>query len=166
MDAHDDLDEGETRELRGIGGWLLLFTLGRLLAVPLLGFALFVDVFSLVKPGVWQALTTPGSTAYDPLWSSTLIYETTGNALWLFCSVVIVFLLFSQRKILRPLMVTYMVGLVLFYWGGYLLASHIARFSAAVLGRMLGTGVIATINALIWVPYWLVSERVKGTFYK
>ena len=142
---------------------LLLFTLGRILAIPLLGFALLVDLAALDR---WQTLTTPGSGAYDPFWSKILIYETTGNALWLFCSVVIVILLFCQRKLLRPLMVGYMVGLALFYWGDYLLALHLERFSAAGTSRLLGSSVAATITVLIWVPYWLVSERVKGTFYK
>ena len=115
MDAHDDLEEGESREMRGIGGWLLLFTLGRIIAVFVVAFALWKDLKVFVTPGVWQFLTDPGSEAYHALWGKLVIYETTGNVVQLIGSVAVAVLMFSNRKILPS----------------WLLATSLSRFSSS-----------------------------------
>ena len=166
MDAHDDLQAGETRYARGIGGWLLLFTFGRVLAILFWAVALLKDASIFVRPGVWSALTTPGSSAYQPFWSKLIVYETTGHAFLLFGSIVLVCLLFARWRIFRPLMVSYMVLTPLFLWGDYWLAQPLQELNADALQQVLFGALQNTLFALIWIPYLLISERAKGTFYK
>ena len=64
-----------SREPKGIGGWLILPSIGLLISP----FVLIVQLQDLMRsvfaPGVWAALTSHKSPAYHPLWAPELIFE-------------------------------------------------------------------------------------------
>ena len=162
MEAHEDLESGGL----GIGGWLILFAVSRVIAVFLWGLALLATSTVLFNPRIWMALTTPGTPAYHPLWSVAIIYEVTGNTLFFLLSLLLLGLFFARRKIFRPVMVTYMVATVFFLWGDYFISGRIPAVRLHGSDIIMQGGIQTTISALIWVPYFLFSERVKKTFVK
>ena len=166
LDEHDDLEEGDQRGHQSIGGWLILFAVGRVLSPFFLASALLIDLRGFTKPGVWSRLTTPGSVVYHPFWSVVMVYQTAGNALLLLFSIVLALLFFARWKACPPLMVGFMVSLALFYWGAYLLCLQIPALKEHASGEQINAALSASITALIWVPYFLTSVRVRYTFVK
>ena len=162
LEAHDDVEEG----VQGLGGWLFLFGIGRVIAVFVWVGALLKDLAIIGKPDLWSALTTPGTHAYSPLWSTVLLGETAGNALWLLWSVALVALFFARWKIFRPMVIGYLVGITLFFWADYLLCRQISTLSDEVRAKALLGCLTTTLTAAIWIPYFLASERVRRTFVK
>lgn len=162
LDEQDDVENG----VQGLGGWLFLFGIGRVLAVFSWIFALAKDLLIVAKPGLWSALTTPGSKIYRPYWFTVLVYETSGNVLCLLLSVCLVALFFARWKIFRPLVIVYLIGMTGFLWGDYLLTWQITTIPAPARSQAWGSCIAATLCALLWVPYFLVSTRVERTFVK
>ena len=148
----------------GMGGWLILPLLG-LIITPLRCFALiFTDLLPVFKEGHWEALTTPGYEAYHPLWAPLIIGELVGNiAIGVFSLVILVF--FFRRSIYTPTLVIAWLGIsFIFVLGDYLIADHIPFIAEIPDPESAKEIVRAAIAALIWIPYFLVSKRVKATF--
>ena len=150
----------------GIGGWLILFAISRVAAVFTWGYALIATGQVLFNPRIWQVLTTPGTTAYHPLWSVAIIYEVAGNTLFFLLSLILLGLFFARWKIFRPLMVSCLVATALFLWGDYFISGQIPAVRLHGEDTILQGCIRTTLYALIWTPYFLVSERVRKTFVK
>ena len=69
----------EENKLEGLSGLLVLVGLGIILS-PILVIAQTFPIYSeIFSNGSWEALTTPGTKAYNPLWAPILICEITIN---------------------------------------------------------------------------------------
>lgn len=151
-------------------GWLLAFygassQLGD--PAPLRIIAMVFPVYSkMFSDGSWAALTTPGGGAYNPLWAPILLGEMVINGglvlTWIFVAV----LFFSKKKefpkwYIGTFLFTIMFILVDAFAIKFVLPQE-PVFDAETIKELVRT----TIAAVIWVPYMLVSERVKATFIK
>jgi hypothetical protein len=155
-----------SRRLEGIGGWLILLALG-VIVNP------FVFINNLVNlwPSVgmvdrWRQLTSPEGNAYHPSWLPSLAFEWMYSCVGLILSVLMVFLFFRKRAVAPKCLIAF-----LFYvLAGTILDNVLA--SAAIAAADIPTGdsgkysdiVTNTMRAAIWIPYLLVSQRVKATF--
>lgn len=147
----------------GIGGWLVLVAIGLVISpFRLLVFAgqTYLPIF---RDGTWSLLTTPGSESYDPMWAPVLILEVLGNLGFILAGVWLVVLFFKLSpwfpKAYIWVAVINPVFIILDAW----LASHVVAgpMFDPETGAELGKAILA---ALIWVPYMLVSKRVRNTF--
>jgi len=114
---------------------------------------------------LWEKLTAPLSPVYHAYWKPLLIYEA-GAAVLLLVFNAIVVVLFFKRKKLFPTLIVIMLPLIF-------LSELVSHF---VMGGIPGAAVTkayATNSHLligrfvmlhVWIPYFLVSRRVKGTF--
>jgi hypothetical protein len=152
------------KKLEGIEGWLLLVGIGVILNPVRLAFGLVTTYSAFFSSGVWEKLTNPVSTDYHPLWSVILISESVISCLLLLAWLYMPILFFKKKK--------------QFPWWfiGILSASFV--FSVAdnlVISSVLPTGrplnflasretLQAFMVAVIWIPYMLISKRVKATF--
>lgn len=156
----------EQREV-GIGGALWLVVIGRVLAPFVIAFSLYRNVSMLLEPGVWTALTSPGSRAYHPLWGGVLIYEVIGWGTFLLTSLLALWLLWRRHSAFPAMMIAYQAVFILFLWGDALLGGNIpAVRENAVFSSLIVAAVQATVMGAIWIPYFLVSERVRNTFVR
>ena len=154
------------QKLSGLGGWLLLVGFG----VTIRPLALVVSIATTLghtfDQNVWIAITTPGSDAYQAALGPLIVVETIGNSILVAGSVVML-ILFYGRKRAFPLVFIFnvvfsLVFLSLDTWAAeYLIVSDPADASEGY-----GDLVQAAAQVLIWVPYMLVSERVKATFVR
>ncbi len=160
----------EYRQLEGLGGWLILVGI-QTVARP---FLVVFTVGSSVLPffqnaGLWQHFTSAGGSFYSPLWLPVFLFEMTANTALIVFSFLLVILYFSRRRQFPFVMIGVficMVAVVLID------AAAIASIPKASLpeemqkemaGGQAETG-RTIISAMIWIPYFLVSRRVRATF--
>jgi len=148
----------------GIGGWLIFVTIGLCLS------PLFQIVFVATKlvpiffNGAWRLLTTQGTAAYHPLWAPVLIFELFMNLGFIGVEAILLVLLFRHSRLFPQ-------GMIAYYFIVFALTGidHFAANLIPAVAKMndagsLNTFIRAGVLCAIWVPYFLRSKRVKGTF--
>lgn len=154
----------ENNELKGLGGWLILVGIGVVVApIRLLAFSIptFKPIF---EDGTWEALTTVGSKAYDPLWAPLLIGEISFNAIMIVATLCLIFLFFSKHYFFPKLYIGIAVVSLIFIPFDAWLVTRIFPSEPMFDPDTTREFMRALIGTLIWVPYMLVSKRVKATF--
>ena len=151
----------------GLGGWLILPAIGLIVTPFRLMAYLLTDLLPIFQDGSWDFLTTPGTEAYHPMWAPVILFELAGNLFFVVMAVVLIFLFFTKSHRFPRLMIVFLLSNLAFVFGDYALANTIPfvanmEADAEVYKEMArGIGGVA-----IWVPYFLVSKRVKNTFVK
>ncbi|HEX7802642.1 MAG TPA: DUF2569 family protein [Pseudoxanthomonas sp.] len=158
-------EEVEANELDGLWGWLLLFVGLVVLKIVSVGFLLASTFLPLFRDGTWQALTQPGSPTYHPLWKSVLLFELAGN-ITIGAMAMVALALLVVRSVYAP---RFSIGLLLGNFAvaavSYFIAGQIPSVADQGTGyESLAVLVRSAIAMLVWVPYFLVSKRVKATF--
>jgi hypothetical protein len=147
----------------GIGGWLILVAIGLILTPFRVAHALY-ESSSLFSLNSWHELTVPGGSLYHPAMAPYCIFSILGNLTLLACSIVVASLFFNKRRTFPRLYICLLVGGMLLmtidYAWGSMMPPTAEEMTAADL-RQVFRGWIA---CLIWVPYTLVSKRVRATF--
>ena len=151
-------------ELEGLGGWLIPVGIGVVLA-PIIMVGRLGQMYSeMFSSGAWEALTTPGTQVYHPLWEQILIVEIGVNSAigiaWLFIAV-----LFFTKSGRFP---NWYIG-VLIVTPVLILVDAIGIKSVVPNEPIFDPDTVkelgrSVVLALVWVPYMLMSRRVKETF--
>lgn len=152
------------KNLKGLGGWLILVGIGVAISPVRLLMTLFPAYRPIFTDGTWGALTTPGSEAYHSLWAPFLIGEIGFNLLMLAASVYLIYLFFSKHYLFPKFYIGVVIASLIFIpldsWVFTKIAPDAPIFDPATLRDFART----LVGALIWIPYMLVSKRVKATF--
>lgn len=149
-----------------IGGWLILVAIGIIASPFRLGYSLVVELLPALDAETWDYLTNPDSPVYHVLWKPVIILELLGNSLFLIFSLVLLYYFFSRKKELPRLIIIFYAANLVFILIDHYLASQIpmvAEVDNSDTYREIGRSII---SSAIWIPYFLLSERVKGTFVK
>jgi len=127
---------------------------------------ILVKLLPLFTNPTWARLTVPGSAAYHPKWMPLLVFELLVNSMFIVFDVWLLVLFFQKRRLLPPLMVLFMLTTLVFVIADHLVAQQIPL----VAQRGSPEGIVQIIRTFIacalWVPYFLVSKRVKATFVR
>lgn len=150
--------------LKGLGGWLILVGLGVIISPLRLSYEFGPMYYSIFTDGSFEILTTPGTEVYHSLWGPLLIGEAFFNSLLLFASVYLVYLFFTKHY-LFPKVYIAIVAFSFFFipldaWAGSFVIVDEPMFDPATTKEFIRT----LVSAILWVPYMLVSKRVKMTF--
>jgi hypothetical protein len=158
----------------GLGGWLVLPIIGLSLTVLMIVARTLSSTIPDLRSGVWDLFTNPGSELYHPLWAPLLAFEYAADAIMLIGSVILLVFLFQRKPILPKLMVgfygfclLFMVidSLVIVWQGPEMLPDAGVRAEIGwTTASLLGGVAKAALSYAIWIPYFLVSKRVKNTF--
>lgn len=150
--------------LVGFRGWLLLLGAGILIAPVRIAVSVYPWCRSLFLDGAWQALGDPDHPAYNPLWRPVIVGELAANAglfaLWMF----IAYLFLSRKKAFRTWFIVLSVSTPLLLSIDGALTHMVAPDDPVPDPKLLKDFFTVLVAALIWVPYVLVSKRVKATF--
>jgi hypothetical protein len=149
---------------KGLSGWLVLVGIG----IVLTPFRLLISSISLFRPlfadGYWEALTTPGSEHFTPYFETLIIGEICFNGLMFLASIYLVYLYFSKHYLFPKVYIGIVVASLIFIpfdaWLASLVFPQESMFDSDTIKGFLKV----VVAALIWVPYMLVSKRVKATF--
>jgi hypothetical protein len=150
----------------GLSGWLVLVGIGVVVSPLRLAYFLLQTYLPMFRDGTWETVTTPGSASYHPFWGPLLLGEIIVNSAFILMSIYLLYLFFRKSSRFPK---TYVVFLIANF--SFILAD---AFAAQVVlpdqpvldpqtGREFGRAVFA---AVVWIPYMLVSKRVKNTFVR
>lgn len=152
------------QNLKGLRGWLLLVALGLVLSPIRILFVQLPIYNEIFADGTWEALTTPGSEVYHSLWAPLLTGEIIFNFAMLLASLYLVYLFFSKHYLFpKVYIIVVLVALVFIPLDAWLVAQVLPGeplFDAQSLQEFIRV----LVSACIWIPYMLVSKRVKATF--
>lgn len=152
---------------KGLGGWLILPALGLIILPIRLLMIFYNDFLPIFQEGYWQVLTTPGSGAYHHLWGPYIIFEIIGNAIFLIFGIFLLYLFFSKSFRFPKLIIIFYVANLVFVVADFFMGDMIPAVAAEKNDPEVIKEVARSIvGVLIWVPYFLVSKRVKNTFVK
>jgi hypothetical protein len=149
FNLHDDLE--------GLSGWLILVGIGLVIAPFRLLFAIFgTNLPFLLGSGNQEYLSS------HPLTAALAGSEVLVNVLFFASMLALNYLFFKKKKGFPTYMILYhALNAIL------LSINHMAfqtLHPTADLSAGLRTAVGSVVGALIWIPYFLVSRRVKATF--
>jgi transglutaminase-like putative cysteine protease len=149
----------------GLGGWLVLPAFG-LFARPIQVLFAIGGNWSAYSTESWHSLTDPSGGAYHGLWAPLLIFELLVNLTLMGFPVLLIILFFQRRKTFPPLFVLFLLFALItttFDEFGSRVIPAVAKQNSSVVSRELIQSYMA---CAIWIPYMLVSKRVKATFVR
>ena len=146
------------RHLEGLGGWLILVGIGRAIAP----FLLLRTMARTNYPALAGAKFQPFLDKH-PVYHGLLLFEFATNICYLVLTMALIYLFFKRRRSFPAYMILFSVFQLVAHTAD-ITASHIilhsSKFSPRTIGGIFGT----FLAAAIWIPYFLVSRRVKVTF--
>ncbi len=145
-----------------IGGWLFLPMLG-LISTPLLVLIQTVS-WDYFDKNLIHNFLTPDSPWYNPAFGITLLTELAFNLSLVVFAVLLLILLFNRRTSFPMLMKAFLIYKAVFLLSETALIESLDLLPAADMREVYSELVRTIISAAIWVPYFTVSTRVKGTF--
>ncbi|MDH5178179.1 MAG: DUF2569 domain-containing protein [Gammaproteobacteria bacterium] len=159
-----DNNSNEDKDLKGLGGWLILVGIGVVLS-PIRLLVTFVPLYiPIFQDGTWEMLTTEGAEAYNPLWAPMLMLEIGYNVIMVFVSIYLIYLFFTRHYLFPKVMIVVMAASIVFIPLDAWLITFIVPGEAVFDSETLREFSRVLIAGCIWIPYMLVSKRVKLTF--
>jgi len=156
----------ENERLQGLEGWLVLVGIGVVISPLRLVFMLLTLYVPMFTDGTWEALTTVGAEKYHPLWAPLLIGEVVFNTGFILVSCYLAYLFFTKRKFFPLLFIYVVLASVLFIpldaWVASFVLTDVPIFDPATTMEL----VRSLVYAIVWIPYMLISKRVKATFIR
>ncbi|WP_370652609.1 DUF2569 domain-containing protein [Sediminibacterium sp.] len=154
----------DNNELKGLGGWLILVGVGVVLS-PIRLLVIYIPYYkSIFEDGRWEAFTTVGSEAYIPYFGAMLIGEITFNSIMVVVLIYLIFLFFSKHHLFPKIFIGIFVASIIFIFLDALLVTMVFPDESIFDPKTTIALMQALIGCLIWVPYMLVSKRVRATF--
>ena len=151
-------------EVKGLNGWLILVGIGVIIS-PIRLLATLIPVYlPIFEDGVWEALTTEGSEVYHALWGPLLMGGIAYNLCLEAVSVYLIYLFFSKHYLFPKFYIGIVVVSLIFIPLEAWLVSFVVPNEPIFDPETTKEFTRILISVLIWVPYMLVSKRVKATF--
>lgn len=155
-------------KLIGLEGWLALFIVGQILALLLTVFRFFADGF--LSSSDIAILNEHQSGLGDTLQSLTA-FESVAIFVYVGLIITTLVLLFNKRKIAKPFAIATLLFAAVYGLIDYLVASSVFASSGlsgnveiqAMMSKYGSDVGRSIVGAFIWVPYFIVSKRVKAT---
>jgi hypothetical protein len=148
---------------RAIGGWLILVGFGVLIKPFYIILSLYPMYKEMFFSGQWEMIKTVGRMTYGPYFIPFVYMELVINILLLLFSFYLIYLFLTRDHHFPKYFIILAVGSLAFIlidaWiGGRILQEPV--FDPETVREVTR----AAVYAAIWVPYMLLSKRVKETF--
>lgn len=154
----------DKNDLKGLGGWLILIGIGVVISPFSLAAELMPLYYGIFTDGIFEILTTQGSEAYHVMWGPLIVFETVFNSLLILVSCYLIYLYFSKHYMFPKVYIAIVIFSLVFIPFDAWLASFVLpdepMFDPATTKEFTRT----IFTTVIWVPYMLISKRVKATF--
>jgi hypothetical protein len=149
-----------------IGGFLIVVAIGLVISflknIELLGWSLIP-----FRGEVWERLTTPGFSAYHPYWKPVLLFGAISASVTLAISAIALVLFFRKHRFFPTFVVVTIPVIFVLMLAGYYLEGLVPAIAATQHYIKQRHGLIIKFIAMhAWIPYFLISDRVKRTFVR
>jgi hypothetical protein len=147
------------QHLEGLGGWLIYFGFGLVISPFLFIRTIFASNLSFLIDPKHQAFLSS-----HRAFSALIVSEIITNIISLIALIFLNYLFFSKRHLFPKLMIFYLVlrvCLLTFNHFAFQMAAPNIDFAAGSVKLAR-----AFLSCLIWIPYLLISRRVKVTFVR
>lgn len=153
--------EGVQDGPRGIGGWLILPTIGLVLSPLRMGFQFFTDLLPVFASDTWRQLNDASRAGHQPMLPTLIVAELVANVAMFAFTLVLIWLFFRKSRRTPRLFVIWLILLLVVQVVDTTLISSLGLPIDKDSVRDIVRSLVATA---IWVPYFLVSKRVRNTF--
>jgi hypothetical protein len=146
-----------SKDLEGLSGWLVLVAIG-LVVSP---FVMLYTIVTVNLPFLTDSRYQPYLSNH-PAFAALAVFEVITNIIFIAGVLALAFLFFTKRTAFPTFMILYLATqcwVILFDT----IAVHILVPSAN-LSASYASVARSLIGALVWIPYFVVSQRVKATF--
>jgi hypothetical protein len=170
MENHDILDQplssapATTPEYTRIGGWLILPAIGLVFTPVIFAIGVFTSIAPLLSNDVWHELTHPDGQYYHPRLGAIIAFELIGSVVMMIISTILAIFFFQKRRFVPLAMIAFYAVNLVFLIADYLLLQSIPSIAQTLSFEGNRQLIRAITTAMIWIPYFAISERVKGTF--
>ncbi len=150
----------QPHELKGLGGWLILPMLGIVLSIFILPFAIYMQNVEVIE--YWDELTNAQSDSFIPLFKELIYFEVLGNSILYAALLFLCYVFFTKKKITIKVYIFFQLFSLLLTISDIVLAMSLLDLeleSSDIKDIMRGV-----VSCAIWIPYFLLSVRVKNTF--
>lgn len=148
----------------GLGGWMILVQIGLYVSIFRIIVLIFNYVIPSFKPEIWEALTSPESSAYDSMWKPSLIFESVANIVFVLFSIFLLVLLYLKKSTFPRWAIFYYATNLLVLIVDYVLMANIEVLQTMDEGNSMQDIGRLVVSCAIWIPYFLRSKRVHNTF--
>ena len=152
------------QEPSGLGGWLILIAIGLVITPIRLVITSLAVHLPMFQDGTWEMLTTPGSDEYNALWAPMIIFEIVGNIGFLVNYIAMAFLFFRKSRFFPRTFIAVAIANLCFVVLDAWLLTFLLPNEPMLDPDTLKQVVRSLLSVALWVPYMLVSRRVKNTF--
>lgn len=160
--AHEEVPSAAPK----IGGFLIVVAV-------LLVFSFFANLGNLgwslvpLRGDRWERLTTPGFTSYHPYWKPVLLFDVISAVVILVLNVIVLVLFFRRHRLFPTLMVVLLPVFFVVMIAGYYLDGLVPAIAASQAYAKQRDSLIGKFILMhLWIPYFVVSDRVKRTFIR
>ena len=150
----------------GIAGWLVIVAIGLAIVPLLMLFQLPKDYVPLFNDGTYNLLTNEDSRLYHPLWRFVIWLEIAINIILFFVFIYLNFLLYTKKALFPTLFICTACAIVLLIVLSAITFKILLPTAPLLNADIIRALLAATLCASIWVPYMLLSKRVKATFVR
>ena len=151
-------------ELKGLGGWLVLFGFGLLIS-PIRNIAIAILSWSdIYEIGAWSSVTDVSSVSYIPFFGSLLIFELVFSTVVFTLSIYIIYLFFRERSSFPKAYILISIVSIAFIVIDAILVSVVLSADTVFDSQTSRELTTLLISSAIWIPYLLNSIRVRNTF--
>ncbi len=157
------------KNLKGLGGWLVLVILGLFVSVLFQAYGAYESV-TMFTDGTVEFLSDPSSEVYIPGYGGLIKFEFIAGIIFLVAGIYLIYLFFKKSEKFPRYYVPFLVVSVIYAILDYALLSSVSvsgevqqviNDTLSEQGSEIGR---AVIGALIWGAYMKRSKRVKATF--
>lgn len=160
------IDVPGKRDLTGLGGWLYLVAIGVTLTPIRLLFLMGSVYRRFFNQDVWESIATPGGEAYHAWLGPLIVIEIVSNLLLVVAAVWMINLFYRRHRLFPALYIAILVFTLILLIGDNWAAGVVIP-SPKSDGDHSNMDLFRTLaQAAIWIPYMLVSRRVRQTFTK
>lgn len=147
---------------REIGGWLALIGVGLVLTPIIVGYQFF-GTGEYFNAATWQVLFSSEETFAAGI---LMMFEFIYNSAYLIFTILIIVLFFQRRTIAPRMIIWFFAVTLVFSCLDTLLTFRLVgdAFSEAEIQESYLELVKQAIRSAIWIPYFILSARVKETF--
>ena len=146
--------EASNSQYEGIGGWLILVAINRVLGPLILLYALLHTYLPLlINPRAQSYLQTHGAL------HALLLFEAITILILFLIDIWLDYLFFTKRRAFPTFMICFLVFQCI-----YVFIDHFTAIALMSKSSSSNTLVSTLLAAAIWIPYYLRSRRVKVTF--